>query len=134
MPRRTRTTKNLAQRITRDYFKRVFPIAQWRRLLTSLKRAPPAPVGAQHMKQQVVDRAVAIAGMLGIRSLVQFSSAINQAQRSVPMIGEQRLNIEAAARRCGHVGHLLILSVVISRRDRTNTENQTQIIVRTLLP
>ena len=34
MPRRTRTTKNLAQRITRDYFKRVFPIAQWRRLLT----------------------------------------------------------------------------------------------------
>ena len=34
MPRRTRTTKNLAQRINRDYFKRVFPIASWRRLLT----------------------------------------------------------------------------------------------------
>ncbi len=34
MARRTRTTKNLAQRINRDYFKRVFPISQWRRLLT----------------------------------------------------------------------------------------------------
>jgi hypothetical protein len=34
MPRRTRTTKNLAQRIDRDYFKRIFPIARWRRLLT----------------------------------------------------------------------------------------------------
>ena len=36
MARRTRTTKNLAQRIDRDYFKRVFPITRWRRLLTIL--------------------------------------------------------------------------------------------------
>ncbi len=34
MARRNRTTKNLAQRIDRDYFKRVFPIARWRQILS----------------------------------------------------------------------------------------------------
>lgn len=34
MPGRTRTTKKLAQRIDRDYFKRLYTIPRWRRILT----------------------------------------------------------------------------------------------------
>ena len=34
MPRRSRTTKKLAQRIDREYFKRLFPIPRWRRILS----------------------------------------------------------------------------------------------------
>src|SRR5437763_649268 len=34
MPGRTRTTKKLAQRIDRDYFKRLFTIPRWRRILS----------------------------------------------------------------------------------------------------
>ena len=35
MAGRTRNTKKLAQRIDRDYFKRVFPLRLWRRILSA---------------------------------------------------------------------------------------------------
>jgi hypothetical protein len=63
------------------------------------------------MKQQIVDRAVAVAGVRGVGSLVQLRRTIDQAQSGVPMIAEQRLNIEATGRMCGHVGCLLMIAI-----------------------
>ncbi len=63
-------------------------LMQRRKLPAGLQCQPPALVGAQQVKKQIVDRAVAVTWIVCVIGLAQLYSTIQQTPVGVPVISE----------------------------------------------